>query len=98
MLHVGARTHMLRRTLADLNTLLAPHGFQRIHRSALVNLGRVGAVAMRADGEYDVVLASSQHLRMSRRYRKTLLERLEPGSAMPAKIGHNDSPSQQEPS
>jgi two-component system LytT family response regulator len=75
-LHVGARTHMLRRTLADLDTVLAPHGFGRIHRSALVNLDRVGAVAMRVDGEHDVVLASGQRLRMSRRYRKAVLERL----------------------
>lgn len=76
-LHVGARTHMLRRTLADLETLLAGHGFQRIHRSAVVNLAHVSALAGRADGEYDVVMASNARLRMSRRYRKTVLERLE---------------------
>lgn len=76
-LHVGARTHMLRRTLAELEALLAGHGFQRIHRSALVNLARVSALDLRDDGEYDVVLASGQRLRMSRRYRKAVLERLE---------------------
>ena len=75
-LHAGARAHMLRRTLAELEALLAGHGFQRIHRSAVVNLGRVSAVGMRADGEYEAVMADGQRLRMSRRYRKAVLERL----------------------
>lgn len=75
-LHVGTRSHMLRRSLADLESQLAAHGFYRIHRSAVVNLDRVRALEIREDGEYDVVLASGQRLRMSRRYRKPLLERL----------------------
>lgn len=75
-LHIGARAHMLRRSLADLESLLATHGFYRIHRSAVVNLDRVRALDIRADGEYDVVLASGERLRMSRRYRKPVMERL----------------------
>jgi len=75
-LHAGARTHMLRRTLAELEALLAGHGFQRIHRSAVVNLARVSALGMRADGEYEAVMADGQRLRMSRRYRKAVLARL----------------------
>ena len=76
-LHAGARTHMLRRSLAELELLLAGHGFQRIHRSAIVNLGRVGALGIRADGESEVVLAGGQRLRMSRRYRQAVRERME---------------------
>lgn len=76
-LHVAGKTHMLRRSLAELDAVLAAHGFQRIHRSAIVNLDRVGALALREDGEYEVVLASGARLRMSRRYRKAVLERLE---------------------
>lgn len=76
-LHVGSRTHMLRRSLAELELLLTAHGFQRIHRSAIVNAGRISALALRDDGEYEVVLATSVRLRMSRRYRKAVLERLE---------------------
>ena len=77
-LHVAGKTHMLRRSLAELDALLAPCGFQRIHRSAIVNLDRVSALALRDDGEYEVVLASGARLRISRRYRKGLVERLEP--------------------
>jgi DNA-binding LytR/AlgR family response regulator len=43
----------------------------------LVNLRRVSELGMRADGEYEVVMADGQRLRMSRRYRKAVLERLE---------------------
>lgn len=75
-LHVGSRTHMLRRSLSDLETLLMEDGFFRIHRSAIVNLDRIRALEIREDGEYEVVLHSAQRLRISRRYRKLILERL----------------------
>lgn len=75
-LHAGERTHMLRRSLADLESLLAPHGFCRIHRSAIVNLDRIRALELCKDGEYEVVLDDAQRLRMSRRYRKPILDRL----------------------
>jgi two-component system LytT family response regulator len=81
-LHAGGKAHMLRRTLAELDALLAGQGFQRIHRSAVVNLARVRALGIRADGEYEVVLASGARLRMSRRYRKTVLDRI--GGQLPA--------------
>lgn len=75
-LHAGNRTHMLRRSLSDLEMQLSGHGFYRIHRSAIVNLERVRALEIREDGEYQIVLDSAQRLRMSRRYRKLVLERL----------------------
>ena len=77
-LHAGGRAHMLRRSLAELEILLAAHGFHRIHRSAIVNLSHVCALEIREDGEYEVVLGSAQRLRMSRRYRKAVLDRLAP--------------------
>lgn len=75
-LHAGGRAHMLRRSLADLQTLLAPYGFRRIHRTAIVNLGRVRALELREDGEYEVVLEAGQRLRMSRSYRKDVIDSL----------------------
>jgi two-component system, LytTR family, response regulator len=76
--HAAGRAHMLRRSLSELEGELAPCGFQRIHRSAIVNLESVRSLEMREDGEYEVVLAGGQHLRMSRRYRKTIVERIAP--------------------
>jgi two-component system LytT family response regulator len=75
-LHVGLRTHLLRRSMADLEQELDPTAFCRIHRSTIVNLARVQRMEIGADGEYDVLLDSGATLRMSRRYSKELQSRL----------------------
>ena len=75
-LHVGSKTHILRRTLQDLERDLGEEKFIRIHRSIIVNLDRVGGLELRESGDYEVVLKSRDRLRMSRRYRKRLQERL----------------------
>jgi two-component system, LytTR family, response regulator len=78
-LHVGSHTHLLRRTLSDLERELQATEFCRIHRSVLVNLKRVRGLELRSDGEYEVLLTSGERLRMSRRFRKQLQARLSAG-------------------
>ena len=68
-LHVGGRTHLLRRSLADLEKELAGQGFQRVHRSAMINLDRLRGLATDEEGEYQVELTCGARLRMSRGYR-----------------------------
>jgi two-component system LytT family response regulator len=75
-LHVGAETHILRRSLAVLEQELRPETFCRIHRSTIVNVERITRLELRDDGEYAVVLESGARLRLSRRFRKSLQERL----------------------
>lgn len=75
-LHVGAKTHLLRRSMNDLESDLDPAQFCRIHRSAIVNLERVREIRFDSDAEYEVVLADGTKLRLSRRYRKDLQARL----------------------
>jgi two-component system, LytTR family, response regulator len=75
-LHLPHESHLLRKSLAELERELEPCGFCRIHRSRIVNLERVRALEWRADGEYEAVLKGGTHLRVSRRFRKTLQERL----------------------
>lgn len=75
-LHAGARTHLLRRSMAELEQDLEGSRFCRIHRSCIVNLDRVQRLRLNEDGEYDVLLDSGAGLRMSRRYRKQLQSRL----------------------
>ncbi len=75
-LRTADRAHMLRRSLSKLEAQFAPYGFVRIHRSAVVNLDRIKALEVREDGEYEVVLRDGQRLRLSRGYRKGVLERL----------------------
>jgi two-component system, LytTR family, response regulator len=78
-LHVGARTHLLRRSLGDLEQELDPRAFCRIHRSTIINLERLRILRLGADGEYRVVLDDGTELRLSRRYRKPLQDRLGQG-------------------
>lgn len=75
-LHIGARTHLLRRSLSDLEQDLDPSLFCRIHRSAIVNLDRVRGLRSNEDGDYTVLLENKATLRLSRKYRKQLQSRL----------------------
>jgi two-component system LytT family response regulator len=75
-LHVGTKTHLLRRSMAELEQELDKAVFCRIHRSTIVNLDRVRGLKLREDGEYEVQLENGAQLRLSRRYRKQLQSRL----------------------
>ena len=75
-LHVGPKTHLLRRSMAELEQELDPAVFSRIHRSTIVNLDRVRGLKLGEDGEYDVLLENGARLRLSQRYRKQLQSRL----------------------
>jgi two-component system, LytTR family, response regulator len=72
-LHIGARTHMLRRSMAELERELEPSRFCRIHRSTIVNLSRVRDLCIDVDGEYEVVLRDETRLKVSRGYHEKLL-------------------------
>jgi two-component system, LytTR family, response regulator len=76
-LHVGAKTCLLRRSLAELELELNENMFCRIHRSTIVNLDRVRGLEVNQEGEYEVVLDGGNRLRLSRRYRKQLESRLD---------------------
>jgi two-component system LytT family response regulator len=75
-LHVGSDTHILRRPLSELEEDLGDEKFIRIHRSIVVNLDRIRGLELQTSGEYEVVLKSKVRLRLSRRYRKRLQDRM----------------------
>jgi two-component system LytT family response regulator len=68
-LHVGTKTHLLRRSMTELEQELDPEVFCRIHRSSIVNVARVEALKFNPEGEYEVLLNHGVRLRLSRRYR-----------------------------
>jgi two-component system LytT family response regulator len=76
-LHVGKETHIIRRTLAELEGDLGEEAFIRIHRSIIVNVDRIQGLELQSGGEYEVVLKSKARLKLSRRYRKRLQERMQ---------------------
>src|SRR5882672_9545080 len=55
-LHVGGKSHMLRRSFSDFEASLDPRRFVRIHRSTIVNLEQVGRLTPQGHGEYVVTL------------------------------------------
>jgi len=75
-LHVGKKTHLLRRSMTELEWDLDQNEFCRIHRSSIVNLDRVERIEVNEDGEHDVLLDTGARLRISRRHRKELESRL----------------------
>ncbi len=75
-LHVGSKSHLLRRSLAELEDDLDPNMFCRVHRSGIVNLERVRGLKLGEDGEYEVLLEDGARVRLSRRYRRQLQERM----------------------
>lgn len=83
-LHVGPKTHLVRRSMNELESDLDPSRFCRIHRSTIVNLDRVRELRFDSDGEYELVLADATKLRLSRRYRKEVQARL--GSSIHASL------------
>jgi two-component system, LytTR family, response regulator len=75
-LHAGPRTHMLRRSISELEQDLDPSSFCRIHRSTIVNLDRIRGLTLNQDGDYEVLLENKTRLRLSRSYRKQLQSRM----------------------
>jgi two-component system LytT family response regulator len=75
-LHVGSDMHVMRRTLLELERDLGSEKFIRIHRSIIVNLERIHGLELQNGGEYEVVLRTQARLRLSRRFKKGLQDRL----------------------
>ncbi len=71
-LHIGAKTHLLRRSMAELERDLDPERFCRIHRSTIVNLAQVRDLCRDIGGEYEVVLRDETRLKVSRGYHEKL--------------------------
>jgi len=67
-LHVGGKSHMLRRSFSDFEASLDPRRFVRIHRSTIVNLEQVSRLTPQGHGEYVVTLRNGAKLTTSRTY------------------------------
>jgi two-component system LytT family response regulator len=65
-LHVGAKTHLLREPMSVLETRLDPRRFLRIHRSVIVNIGRIKELRTLPSGGHSVHLTDGKALRLSR--------------------------------
>lgn len=69
--HAGNREHLLRQTLTELEKLLNPSDFLRIHRSTIVNVRRIKEIQTWFHGYHRVLLEDGTELRMSRYQQET---------------------------
>jgi two-component system LytT family response regulator len=65
-LHVGPKSYMLRETIKELASTLDPKTFVRIHRSVIVNVGKVSEILREGRSEGSVILSDGRRLRMSK--------------------------------
>ena len=68
--------HLVRGTLGEIERRWAPHGFHRVHRRFLVNLGRATEVRPQLNGTAVLILADGAELPIARREVAELRRRL----------------------
>jgi len=72
----GVRSHLLRQSLSQLEASLNVRQFVRVHRSAIVNVARVGDIRQTGIGRYAVMLRDGTQVPLSRDRKRALHEAL----------------------
>ena len=67
--HTSDQTHIMRRTMKELDQQLDPRKFVRVHRSAIVNINYVQKLISHISGEYHLILNNGSELKVSRSHR-----------------------------
>ena len=67
--HATDGTHIMRKTMKELETDLNPKKFARVHRSAIVNIKFVKKLVSHISGEYHLILENDTELKVSRSHR-----------------------------
>ncbi|HEU0274965.1 MAG TPA: LytTR family DNA-binding domain-containing protein [Candidatus Udaeobacter sp.] len=70
ILHVDAQNHLLRETMAHLESVLPPGGFMRVSRSAIVRLSRVKEIQTTSTGHHFAVLDSGMRVCVTKSIRE----------------------------
>lgn len=72
--HTSDQTHIMRRTMKELDQQLDPRKFVRVHRSAIVNINYVQKLVSHISGEYHLILSNGSELKVSRSHRDKVKE------------------------
>ena len=68
--HTQNTTHILRKTMKQLEEVLDPKQFVRSHRSTIVNKHYVDKFCSQLNGEYYLVMSNGKELKVSRSYKE----------------------------
>lgn len=71
-IHAAGKTHIIRETMKTLQARLDPSRFQRVHRSAIVNVKKVKELHPHSNGEYFLILENGAELKLSRSYKEVV--------------------------
>lgn len=75
-IHASGQTHIMRTTMKQLESMLNPAQFLRIHRSTLVNSEHLSGAQTLPSGEYMLTLEDGAQLKVSRGYRSRVKQLL----------------------
>ena len=70
--HANGETHIMRKTMKELEAELDSDFLQRIHRSTIVNLNHIKEMQSHINGEYFLTLSSGHTVKLSRTYKTKL--------------------------
>ena len=70
--HADGETHIMRKTMKQLEKELDPEFLQRIHRSTIVNIHKVKEMQSHINGEYFLTLSGGHIVKLSRTYKDKL--------------------------
>jgi two-component system LytT family response regulator len=68
-IHASGDTHIMRITMKQLEGLLDPNVFLRVHRSTIVNINVINGAQSLENGEYLLNLEGDGQVKVSRGYR-----------------------------
>ena len=68
--HTDDNTHILRKTMKQLEAVLDPRRFLRSHRSTIVNKSYIDKFCSQLNGEYYLVMTNGKELKVSRSYKE----------------------------
>lgn len=71
-LHTLKGKYLIRETMNNIESLLNPEHFARIHRSFIVNIEQILEMQSWSHGDYIIIMKNSKKLQMSRRFKKRL--------------------------
>lgn len=73
-IHSDSLTHIMRVTMKQLERVLNPAIFKRVHRSTIINVQRVKKIRAAGNGEHLLTLQCGAELKVSRTYRQVVVD------------------------
>ena len=75
-IHARGEASLLRMTMRAFEDQLDPRQFMRVHRSFIINVGRIHELRLLPNGDYEILLAGGATVPLGRTYRDRLIARL----------------------